>query len=94
MNQTIRTYRQLHSFVHQGEERTLQAPTGQRRVSGTDEKRAGKTLWREIKGALVAIVLCACLAVVPVVIRQLAFNPRFVEMLEHTARLLAMGQPF
>ena len=96
MNQTIRDYyRMLDPFVIQEETKALQALTGQRRVSGTDEKHTGKTqtLWGEIKGALIAIAIFASVAVAFVVIRLVAFQPGFVEMLERIARLLATGLP-
>ncbi len=92
MNQTIRNYfRVLQSFVHQDETNALQVPTGQRHLSGMDETHAGKTHWGEIKGALIAIAIFASLAVAAVVIRLVAFQPGFVELLERTARLLATG---
>jgi hypothetical protein len=94
MNQSIRNYySMLHPFIIQEETKALQALTGQRRVSGTDEKHAGKTqtLWGEIKGALIAMAIFASLAVAVVVIRLVAFQPGFVEMLERAARLLATG---
>jgi len=85
MNHTIGTQRLLHTFVRRQSD---PAPATRR------EKDAGKTPWREFKAALVAIALFACIAIVPVVVRQLVFNPRFVELLDHTARMLATGMPF
>jgi len=96
MNQTIRNYASLQSFVHRDEVRALQGPISRRAPRATIPASPGlaRRLWGEIKGALFALAVLGLLAVVAVVVRLAAFDPQFRYVLEQTAQLLAKTLAF
>lgn len=88
MNQTIRTTSQLHSSIHQ---RRIESSEWSTRAAPRIqfEKHPRKTLLGKLRRALIAIAVLGSVAVAVVVIRLVAFQPGFVEMLKRAARLLA-----
>jgi hypothetical protein len=95
MRQLLNAQRLLYTFLNQDGAGVSQPPILQSDKGGTGENHSDRSPLGELKKTLIAIAVCAAVAVALIVVRLIAFHPRFSELLElqRTAEFLAIGLP-